>query len=178
MNTSLVMTVIGPDRPGLVESIAEAVAAHEGNWVESRMAHLGGQFAGILRVELPADKEPTLAQALRDLEGHGLSVVVQPDRSAVAAPEKALMALEVVGHDRPGIVRQIARVMAARGVNVEELSTECVSAPMSGETLFKASAWLHVPDNCDRTQLRKELEKIAADLIVDITFEEKSPAQA
>ena len=65
MNSSLVMTVIGPDRPGLVESIAETVASHEGNWVESRMANLGGQFAGILRVELPADKQVALLQALR-----------------------------------------------------------------------------------------------------------------
>ena len=166
------MTVIGPDRPGLVESIAETVAAHEGNWVESRMANLGGQFAGILRVELPTEKQPALVNALRELEGRGLTVVVQPDQRAAGAAEKALMALEIVGHDRPGIVRQISRALAARGVNVEELSTECISAPMSGEILFKASAWLHVPDNCDRTQLRKELEKIAADLIVDITFEE------
>ena len=177
MNSSLVMTVIGPDRPGLVESIAETVAAHEGNWVESRMANLCGQFAGILRVQLPSEKQPALVEALRALQGRGLSVVVQPDRPEAKAAEKTLMALEIVGHDRPGIVRQISRALAARGVNVEELSTECVSAPMSGEILFKASAWLHVPDNCDRAQLRKELETIAADLIVDITFEETPAAK-
>ena len=50
----LVLTLIGADRPGLVESLAKRVAAHRGNWVESRMAHLAGQFAGILRVEVPA----------------------------------------------------------------------------------------------------------------------------
>ena len=53
--TDLVLTLIGPDRPGLVESLAKRVTAHGGNWVESRMAHLAGQFAGILRVEVPPE---------------------------------------------------------------------------------------------------------------------------
>lgn len=177
MRAALVMTVIGPDRPGLVESLADLVASHEGNWLESRMAHLGGRFAGILRVQLPAEKQAPLIESLRTLESRGLSVVAQPDPGQPLPPERRLMSLEIVGHDRPGIVRQISRALAARGVNLEELRTECVSAPMSGEVLFKATATLHAPGNCDRTQLRLELEKIAADLIVDLTLAE-SPARS
>ena len=52
---NLVLTLIGPDRPGLVEAVAQPIAANGGNWLESRMAHLGGKFAGILRVDVPAD---------------------------------------------------------------------------------------------------------------------------
>ena len=51
--TDLVLTLIGSDRPGLVEAVAEVIAGHGGNWLESRMAHLAGKFAGILRVEIP-----------------------------------------------------------------------------------------------------------------------------
>ena len=68
MQISLVMTLISPDRTGLVESIARAVAAHGGNWLESRMAHLAGKFAGILRIEVPADKAAALQSALAELE--------------------------------------------------------------------------------------------------------------
>jgi glycine cleavage system regulatory protein len=78
--------------------------------------------------------------------------------------------LEIVGQDRPGIVHQIASTLASYGVNVEELETECASAAMSGETLFKAQAKLSIPAVCDSAALGQELEKIAADLIVEISL--------
>lgn len=170
MKVSLVMTVIGEDRPGLVESVARLVATHEGNWLESRMARLGGHFAGVLRVEIPSAKQVALTQDLAALKSRGLTIVVHADHSQEAAPRQRLMFMDLIGHDRPGIVRQISAALAAHSVNVEELQTECVSAPMSGEILFKAHARLQVPDGCDQDKLRAELEKIAADLIVDVTL--------
>jgi len=142
MQRMLVMTVIGPDRTGLVDSVAGLVTEHGGNWLESRMSRLGGHFAGILRVEVPEDKEPQLAAALQKLQSRGLTVVVHPDEPKAAPPSARLSVLEIVGQDRPGIVRQISHALASFGVNVEELHTECLSAAMSGETLFKARATL------------------------------------
>src|ERR1044072_596548 len=80
MQHSLVMTVIGNDRPGLVDSVASIVAEHGGNWLESRMSRLGGQFAGIVHVEVPADREQSLTKALKALDARGLSVVVHSDQ--------------------------------------------------------------------------------------------------
>ena len=172
MQRALVMTVIGPDRPGLVESVAELVAAHGGNWLESRMSRLGGQFAGILRVELPEAKKGDLTTALKRLEARGLAIVIQPDVTEPPATGERLSILEIVGQDRPGIVRQISGVLAKQGVNVEELETECASAAMSGETLFKARAKLSLPKSCDTASLRCELERIASDLIVEFSLAE------
>jgi len=172
MQPSLVMTVIGQDRPGLVESVAALVAEHGGNWLESRMSRLGGQFAGILRVEVPSEKHAPLVSALKALEARGLTVVVHPDRSPSLPPTARWSTLEIVGQDRPGIVRQISHALASFGVNVEELETECASAAMSGETLFKAHARLSIPESCDKTQIRQTLEKIAEDLIVEISLAE------
>ncbi len=172
MQRALVMTVIGQDRPGLVDSVAGLIAGHGGNWLESRMSRLGGQFAGILRVEVPDQQVAPLTAALRALESEGLAVVVYPDQPQAAPPPARLRRLEIVGQDRPGIVRQISHALAGYGVNVEELHTECSSAAMSGETLFKASAKLSLPPNCDVSEVRRRLEKIAEDLIVDITFQE------
>ena len=171
MHSSLVMTIIGKDRPGLVDSVAGIVTEHGGNWLESRMSRLGGQFAGILRVEVPAEKERPLLEALKRLEAHGLNVVAHSDQPKPAAAKRPLSSLEIVGQDRPGIVRQISHALASFGVNVEELQTECASAAMSGETLFKARAKLSIPESCDIVELRRQLEKIAADLIVDISLE-------
>jgi glycine cleavage system regulatory protein len=134
------------------------------------MSRLGGQFAGILRVEVPADRESSLLSALKQLESRGLTLVVQPDRAPSPIATARLSALDIVGQDRPGIVRQISSTLARHGVNVEELETECASAPMSGEALFKAHARLSIPSTCDTTALREDLEKIAADLIVEISL--------
>ena len=172
MQTPLVMTIIGPDRPGLVELVAGIVADHGGNWLESQMARLGGQFAGILRIQAPAEREAALTRALQSLESEGLTVVVHADQPGAPALAQSSAVLEITGQDRPGIIREISRTLAAFGVNVEELHSECVSAPMSGEALFKAAAKLRLPADRDVAELRKALERIASDLLVDISFAE------
>lgn len=166
------MTIIGPDKPGLVESVAELVAEHGGNWLESRMSRLGGQFAGILRVQVPTARQADLASALGQLKLRGLSIVVQTDTLGETATSNRESLLEIVGQDRPGIVRQISGVLADYNINVEELETECQSAAMSGETMFKAVARVRLPEHCDTEGMRAKLEKIASDLIVDIRLAE------
>ncbi len=173
MNAHLVMTLIGPDRTGLVDSVASIVTEHGGNWLESRMSHLGGHFAGILRIEVPAENESRLGDALKKLESQGLKIIVHTDRSSAPPAVKKFASLEIVGQDRPGIVRQISRALAQHGVNVEELNTECSSAPMSGETLFKADVKVHIPENCKLDDLQKALQKIAQDLLVDVSLQRK-----
>ena len=170
MRTSLVLTVVAADRPGLVEAISRVIAGQDGNWLESRMSRLGGQFAGILRVELPPSREAALLEALRALDATGLKVSAHADASAAAAPEGELHVLEVVGHDRPGIVREISHALARHGVNVEDLTSEVASAAMSGEPLFKARARVRLPGGSDASVIQAELEKIAADLIVELNF--------
>ena len=170
MQIPLVMTILGPDRTGLVESVARAVAGHGGNWLESRMCRLGGEFAGILRIEIPADQKSALLAALQKISG--LNVTVRADETILSAAKGRQAKLEIVGHDRPGIVREITSALTRAGVNVEEFSSEVASAPMSGETLFKAAARLQLPDPCDLAALKRDLEKIAADLLVDVSFAE------
>jgi glycine cleavage system regulatory protein len=172
MQRMLVMTVIGQDRPGLIETLAGLVAEHGGNWLESRMSRLGGQFAGILRVEVSEPEESALVNRLGQLETSGLKVIVYPDKPLPVSDAARPSRLEIVGQDRPGIVRQISHALAMHGVNVEELESDCSSAAMSGETLFKARATLSIPPSCDVTVLRRELEQIASDLIVDISLAE------
>jgi len=172
MQIPLVMTIISPDRTGLVESIARVVADHGGNWLESRMCRLGGEFAGILRVEIPAEKKAALLAALQKLQANGLQILVRADQAATAVVAGRQTKLEIVGSDRPGIVREITAALARASVNVEEFSSEVVSAPMSGEVLFRATARLQLPERCDLAALKKDLEKIAADLLVDVSFAE------
>ncbi len=166
----LVLTLIGPDRPGIVEALATPIAAHGGNWLESRMAHLAGQFAGILRVEVPDSNAAALVEALRALEQGGLRVTVAsgPVGPAPAAARRILV-VDLVGLDRPGIVREISHLLAERGVNIEELTTDRTTAPMSAELLFRSRARVEVPAALDADELRRRLERLAHDLMVQVT---------
>jgi glycine cleavage system regulatory protein len=167
--TDLVLTLIGPDRPGLVESLAGRVAAHGGNWLESRMAHLAGQFAGILHVELPAERVAGLRAALAELEAQGIRLAAEGG-AAAAASDAQVLELELVGQDHPGIVRDVSEVLRRHGVNIEELTTDRASAPMAGGQLFSARARLHVPAEADTEELRRDLETIADDLMVELSL--------
>jgi glycine cleavage system regulatory protein len=171
--TDLVLTLLGPDRPGLVELVAGVIAAHGGNWLESRMSHLAGKFAGILRAELPADRVAAATAALAALEARGLKVTVETAARAAAPSAERSMDLELVGLDRPGIVREISQLLAGNGVNVEELVTNRSSAPMSGEMLFEARAHVRVPPATDVAQLRAELERVGSDLLVEVKLTPK-----
>lgn len=174
MHATYVLTVIGTDRPGLVERLAALLASHGGNWLESRMGRLGGEFAGILRVSAPADREPALRHDLDALASAGLTITIKRDAATAPAPTRCAV-IELVGHDRPGIVQQVARIVAARGANVEELESECVSAPMSGEPLFKATVRIALPASCDLPALRQDLERASSDLLVDATIRPATP---
>jgi glycine cleavage system regulatory protein len=165
--SDLVITLIGSDRPGLVEAVAATVAEHGGNWLEGRMAHLGGKFAGILRVAVPAERAGALSQALSRLESSGLHVLAEEGGAPVQAAARA-MEVELLGLDRPGLVREVSRLLASRRVNVEELATDVYSAPMSGDAMFRARARVNVPAGVDAQELRRSLERLAGDLMVEI----------
>ena len=168
MDQSLVMTVIGEDRPGLVEMLARSVCEHKGNWLESRMSHLGGKFAGIVRVSVPEDEAAALLETLRGLDVRGLRVV--SEQSTAPQASRQPVRLELVGADHTGIVRDITGLLTERRVNVEEFTTDCVPAPMSGGVLFKATALLLLPQGMSEDDLRADLETLAHDLMVDITL--------
>ena len=166
--TDLVLTLLGPDRPGIVELLAGVISAHGGNWLESRMSHLAGKFAGILRAELPADRVTAALAALAALETRGLKVRAETAARVTVPPSERKMEFELVGLDRPGIVREVSQLLARNGVNVEDLVTNRSSAPMSGEMLFEARAHVRVPATTDVARLRADLERLASDLVVEV----------
>ncbi|WP_232848948.1 glycine cleavage system protein R [Amphritea pacifica] len=168
--TSLVLTVIAPDKPGLVELLSQTIASNEGNWLESSMSRLAGKFAGILIVSVPENHADSLIEALQQLQSQGLKVVAERSTEADSPGESNNITLELIGHDKPGIVREISQALNRYSINVERLSTELVSGSMSAELLFKADAELTVPAGVDLDDLQQSLEAIANDLMVDITL--------
>jgi glycine cleavage system regulatory protein len=168
MTASIVMTVLAADRPGLVRILSETIAAHDGSWQESRMARLAGQFAGILRVECPPAAATDLLASLAALESQGISVQARREQGAASVPRETL-ALDVVGNDRPGIIRALSAAIAGAGANVEDLATSLESAPMSGHPIFHATGRVSLAGDRDPAELVAAIEGLGADLAVSIT---------
>lgn len=182
MMTPLVLTLIGDDRAGLVNAVAAAVRTHGGNWERSQMAELAGKFAGIVLVTVPDERVDEFTEALEPLSGL-LDVTVQrapgdtvdaPGRSDSEGGATSMtrrFTLDLLGSDRPGIVRDVSAVLAAHDVNIESLATATREAPMAGGMLFEATAELEVGPGTDVESLRSALEELANELMVDLDLD-------
>ena len=174
--TTLVLTIIGDDRSGLVDALSGVIVEHGGNWTKSHLAELAGKFAGIVVVTVPDANTVELVEALGPLESDGLLDIAigiagdGSDSDGRTAVERRYR-IELVGQDRPGIVHEISDVLAGQGVNITELVTATTSAPMAGGLLFTATAHLDVPPNVNVDELRVALEAIADELMVDVDLD-------
>jgi glycine cleavage system regulatory protein len=168
VNVPLVITFVGPDRAGLVSAVSDAVAAHGGTWLESRLARLAGQFAGVVRADVPAERAAALEAALGALPG--LSLLVTPGGATETRPTRRLR-LELLGLDRPGIVRDATGALSRLGVNIVEFESDLRPAPFSGVAMFHAKALLEAPETVALDAVRAALEDLAGELTAEFPGE-------
>lgn len=174
MNHSLVMTVLGPDRPGLLEKLSATIDAHGGSWFESRLAQFAGYFAGILRFDCPDDQHDALLEALDHLAGLEVKVVREVD-----VPKRVTKKLNfnVMGNHHTGLVRQIAATITRAGGNMEELISERDPVPVPGHVVFRAIGTVSVVKDFDETKLIDALQALGSDLSVSVTEASVSEAE-
>ena len=172
-DVSLVVTAIGADRPGLVRQLSERAQGFGANWAGSRMANIAGQFAGMVHFEVPAANADALAAALQGLESAGLRIVIAKTSPPVAPAGGRMVTLELEGPDRPGIVRDLSRSLADRGVSIEELHTELVDAAADGHT-FRVKALLAVPEALTNDELKRGLDALASEMLIDLDAFERA----
>jgi glycine cleavage system regulatory protein len=165
---TFVLTVLGDDRPGIVDTLSGVVSSHGGSWERSQMARLGGKFAGIVEVAVPDSRADALQDALRSLGTDGPLQVTAERTDVVATPEGHRVTVALVGIDQSGLVHAVAAALAAVGANIEELATSTRDAPMAGGPLFEATATVVLPPSLPTEQVRAQLEALAAHLMVDI----------
>jgi glycine cleavage system regulatory protein len=168
----VVLSVSGSDRPGLTESLAEAVLQAGGNWLESHLSRLGGLFVGSVLVELDAGQTETLRAGVRAVDAKGLEVRVAPTPEGAGTAGEALQ-FSLVGQDRPGIVRQVTAVLSGLDVNIEDFDTHVSPEPHAGGQLFHMEARLRLPPGLPAARVQDALEGISAEVMVDIAL---SPA--
>ncbi|MCG7308573.1 glycine cleavage system protein R [Brachybacterium sp. ACRRE] len=185
--TQLVLTAIGEDREGLVSALARVVETQGGNWLDSQFARLAGTFAGIVLVEIQEERATALEAAVADLlseVGWSIEVTRAPegadgarDRAPGSAmPHEQPLRVHLLGQDRPGMVHQVSRALAEQGVSIESFRSWTLDAPEGGGVLFEAEALVRLPgadgEAGDIEMVRRVLEPIANDLMVDLDLED------
>lgn len=165
----LVLTVVGDDRPGLVNALAEQIAAHGGNWERSELAELAGAFAGIVLISIPDERVEQITAALEGLDGmlrvtaHGGVADVEGEAG------ERLLEVTVLGNDRPGIVRDVSAAIAAHALSIDTFRSRTLEAPMAGGTLFEAVVAFRLPVDTDAARVTTALEQLAGEIQVDLT---------
>ncbi len=171
--TSLVVTIVGADRPGIVNLLADRAQRFGANWAASRMTKLAGEFAGMVHFEVPRENADALATALRGMESSGLQVVIARSDGAELPSSLRAVELELVGEDRVGIVSSLTKMLAERGISIESIHTEIVRSGGVGKQTFKIEAHLLVPAALSVDALRRELGSLASEMMVDISLGER-----
>lgn len=170
--TTLILTILGDDQPGLVSAVSGPVHDHGGSWGRSQMARLAGKFAGIVLVSVPDDRVDALVADLARLQDQGLEITVE--RTGEPPEHESLrLHLDLLGSDHPGIVAEISACLAERGIGIEDLSTDVREAPMAGGMLFEARAVLEAPPDTSTEALRSMLEELADELMVEVRLSDE-----
>lgn len=168
---SLIVTLFGRERPGLVSALSDVAAAHGANWADSLMANFADQFAGIVHLQVPDEGLAALKGALVELQSHGMQILLADSGLPTPATAPRHVSLELVGHDRPGIIRTISNQLASQGVSIRKLHTHIASGAWSGEALFNMTAELVLPAGVEPEAVQSGLEGLANELMVDIGFD-------
>ena len=167
MTAKVILTAVGSDRPGLTQALADAVYAAGGNWLESHLSRLGGKYVGSVLVEI--EDVAAFERAIRAVDAVGLEMSIVPAGDAPAAAP-GVQTIELVGQDRPGIVREVTSVLAGLGVNIEDFATTVENGAWSGELLFRAVAKVAIPESLPADAVRAALEGISGEIMVDFSF--------
>jgi methionyl-tRNA formyltransferase len=170
--TSLIVSIVGPDRHGIVSLLSDRAQRFGANWAASRMTRLAGEFGGTVHFEVPRENADALAAALRGLESSGLQVVISRSDGASVPASLRGVELELVGEDRVGIVSSLTKMLAERGISIENIHTEIVRSGVSGKQTFRIGAHLLLPAGLSIDDLRRELGSLASEMMLDIALGE------
>ncbi len=174
MSLELVITAVGPDRPGIASDFSGEVVAAGANLADTRMINLRGQFALIALVEGTATALADVKNRLTDAAprfGLSVSFAAPMSREAATQREGVPFRLKTYSMDQPGIVHRITTYLREQGVNVEELVTRLESAPFMGTPVFTMEILMLVPKSANVKGLRKGLEDLGDQLNCDVDID-------
>jgi len=171
--SQLIISALGPDRPGIVGELTGHLHAAGGNILDSRMVNLRGEFAIMILLECAQDAATKLANDLPQIGAKmKLKLTVTPQETTAATSRSGIpYRLKTYSMDQPGIVARLTGVLRSLGVNIEELTARQESAPFAGSPLFVTEMMITVPPNVALSKVRTELESAGNELNCDVDLD-------
>ena len=168
----LIISALGPDRPGIVGDLTGHLHAAGCNLLDSRMINLRGEFAIMILLEC---SDSAAAKLTKDLPQIGsamqLKLTVTP-QEAIAKPRTGIpYRLKTYSMDQPGIVARLTGVLRNLGVNIEELTARQESAAFAGSPLFVTEMLITVPAGVSLAKVRSDLESAGNELNCDVDLD-------
>lgn len=161
----LVLTVIGKDKAGLVESLSNTLVSHHGNWLASNLSHLSGYFAGVVEVEVAEEHLTELVDSLASIDELKVEVHDSVDHDS---PSQQEIEFVITGNDRKGIVQELSSIINHKGASIIHFTSSRQSAPNWGGGLFHAVAKVALPVGMNADDIAEALEQLASDIVVDL----------
>ena len=156
MEKQLAITVIGPDRAGLIRDLSKMVTDATGNILESRMIALGSEFAILMLVAGNWHSIAKIREKLDALQNQGNMTVTIRDCAPRATVTAVPYVIDVVSLDHEGIVLALSNFFATRDLEIAELNTRRYNAPHTGATMFSIQMTVNVPADIQISTLRDE----------------------
>ena len=172
MQQQYVITFAGADRTGLVETLADLVKAHGGDWQQSELTRLGGAFAGVILVSVSSEGFEALDQAVQT--GGNTNLSIHLTRATAEPHIEPNLRLTLTGPDRPGIVYEVTHELAELQINILHFSSHVQSGAWSGEALFIADLETRTPAELDLDELRDRLDAVEEKMTLEIDIESDS----
>ncbi len=168
METYLVVSALGTDRPGILEMLSQSILDCGCSITDSRMAVMGSEFAIVMLLSGNWNAIAKFESALPRLEKKmNLRVETKRTEPRVATDNLIPYGVEVVSIDHPGIVHDIANFFCGRDINVEDLYTGTYRAPHTGALMFSLHMTVGVPSDMAIATLRGEFMDFCDDRNLD-----------
>lgn len=174
MRSYVVISSMGPDRPGLAKDIAEFFTARGINIERSRGCVLGNEFGMII---LTSGKTDDIERLIKDLdslrEKTKLDIYVRKTkapghRDVLPSIPYKLIATSI---DHPGIIHQICKSLQTRKVNIDDISTNVNNNPVTGANTFQMVCYFSLPPAIKIIDLKNDFNRISDEYNIDIRFD-------
>jgi glycine cleavage system transcriptional repressor len=173
MRSYVVFSFMGTDRPGLARQITEFFTARGINIERSRGCVLGGEFGMIILTSGGTDDIERLIKDMESLrEKTDLDFYVRKTKAPLHREVSTSIPYKLIATaiDRPGIIQQICKTLHGKGINIDDISTNVDSNPVTGANVFQMVCFFSLPPAVKIVDLKNDLNRIGDEYNIDIRF--------
>jgi len=166
MKNVYITTVLGPDRPDIMKSLAIVTRGLGGEWLTSKVMKLDGQFTAMMKVTIEKEVEGKLKAELEE-KFKDLTFIYA---KAASGKEKPLETINLVVEckDRSGLTKDINSIISGNELQVDRMDFDRYEVSGIGVAVFSAKLSISVPEGTDKETIAEYFEEMPDDVRVKL----------